>query len=50
MMEDDEYFEMKCKGNKGGVLIVEVEEMKYEKICCEVETHGEKNKVKAHNK
>jgi hypothetical protein len=50
MMEDDEYFEMKCKGNKGWVLIVEIEEMKYEKICCEVENHGEKNEVKAHNK
>jgi hypothetical protein len=24
--------------------------MKYEKICCEVENHGEKNKVKAHSK
>ena len=49
-MEDDEYFEMNCKGNKGGVLIDKIEEMKYEKICCEVETHGEKNEVKAHNK
>ena len=49
-MKDNEHFEMNCKGNKGGVLIAEIEEMKDEKICCEVETQGEKNKVKAHNK
>jgi len=50
MMEDGEYFEMYFKGNKGGVLVVEIEEIKYEKICCAVENHSEKNKVKAHNK
>jgi len=49
-MKDNEHFEMNCKGNKGGVLIVEIEEMKFEKICCEVENHDEKNKVLAHNK
>ena len=44
------YFEMNGKGNKGGVLVVEIEEMKYQKICLGVENHGEKNSVKAHNK
>ena len=49
-MGDHVYFEMNWKGNKGGVLVVEIEEMKYEKICCGVENHCEKNQVKAHNK
>jgi len=48
-MKDNEHFEMNCKGNKGGVLIVEIEETKFEKVCCEVENH-EKNKVLAHDK